>query len=251
MSVFVIAEAACTWRVGDQLATAERSIKAAKACGADAWKTQWTSDPTEMARRRNVTTDYSRLAWPAEWLPMLKAMCDAAGIEFMVTVYIVKDIAKVAPLVTRFKISAYESQDPAFIVEHMKSAQLGGPWRNHQVIVSVNPEKLVPMHLDASPFVKTLHCISLHPTETEHLCLQDMILNRAGLSDHTLSTISGAVAVGGGAEIIEKHFCLEDTPGDDPDYPHSLREHKGCQDEDLHDCFKAYVDNIREAERML
>jgi N-acetylneuraminate synthase/N,N'-diacetyllegionaminate synthase len=77
-----------------------------------------------------------------------------------------------------------------------------------------------------------------------------------GLSDHTTSTLTGALAVAAGATIVEKHIRLHDTSQDCPDYPHSLcaNEWSGpVGDVSLHhfNTFKQYVSNIREAERAL
>lgn len=242
MKTFIIAEAACTWLHGG-LEAAYRSIRAAKDCGADAWKTQWTSDPVAMHKRRGIEGDhYKRLAWPKEWLEVLKGKCDEVGIEFMVTCYLQQDIPTITPLVKRFKVSAFESQDAGFIAKHMAP-----PWKHDELIISLNPGKAVPMHLDAPSCVKKLHCISLYPTQLEQLFLRDALL-LDGLSDHTTSVLAGAVAVGAGATILEKHVKLSDTPTDDPDYGHSL-----VLDDALGDApwFGDYVANVREAEKML
>ncbi len=251
--VMVIAEAACTWLHGG-LEAASRSIKAAAACGASAWKTQWTSDPEAMAMRRGAARDkYTRLGWAGDCLPKLKAMCDEVGIEFMCTVFIPKDIPLIAPYVSRFKVSAFESTDKEFIEAHRKYAgrdDVASTWK--QVIVSMNPGKPIP-----DSFCDVLHCVSEYPTPLENLKLLRAEIGpeywKDGLSDHTTSTLTGAVAVGAGARIIEKHVRLSDTPSTDPDYGHSLVvdfADNGFRGNSPY-AFKTYVDNIREAERML
>lgn len=242
---FIIAEAACTWLHGG-LEAAYRSIRAAKECGADAWKTQWTSDPVQMARSRGVEdeTKYKRLAWPIERHHFLKAECDQVGIEYLCTVFLPEDVCKIHHHVKRAKIAAFESDD----------AELFTAWRGHgkPIIASVNPGKAKPRATNV------LWCISDYPAKPESLDLgrlhyQDGLMPYDGLSDHTTSTLTGAVAVGAGARIIEKHVRLSDTPSSDPDYGHSLvlDLHINDTEQQLKRGFKQYVDNIREAERML
>jgi sialic acid synthase SpsE len=263
---FIIAEAACTWLHGG-LEAAYRSIRAAKECGADAWKTQWTSDPSEMARRRSLgerglgaasmrfielASKYRRLAWDPSWHDPLSGWCKDVGIEYICTTFIPKDVALVAPHVRRFKVAAFECGDREFIDSHFSDGV------DRHVIVSVNPGRVALHNLGA---INRLHCISKYPTKLEDLGLASVDFNMwDGLSDHTTSTLTGAVAVGAGARIIEKHVRLSDTPGDDPDYGHSLRCDwmQGVQylcpggvppSQDTE--FGKYVANIREAERML
>lgn len=251
--VFVIAEAACTWLHGG-LEAAYRSIRAAKDCDADAWKSQWTSDYAAMHARRGVVGDhYKRLAWPREWLPLLKAECDRVGVEFMCTVFIPQDIPTVAEYVDRFKVSAFESGDVKFVKAHEKYEQ--------PVVISRNNG----LGFNSSD----LYCVSEYPTPLGHLklskafeAIDDTIcgpqVQFGGLSDHTTSVLTGAVAVGAGARILEKHVRLVDTPKDDPDYGHSLLLDCGSRDaqgdwgcEGCQKGFHRYVESVREAEAML
>lgn len=250
--VFVIAECGSCWRFGDQLVSARRMIRLAKDCDADAAKFQWTSDAAAMAKRRelpNAEEMYRRYVhFPSDWLPELKAMCDNAGIEFMCTVYLPQDIPTIAPLVKRFKVSAFESEWKSFVFAHQNPYQ--------ETIVSSNPGK--PAWYGKE--FKSLYCISEYPCSILQLGLSALseeywnpmngflLIERKynGLSDHTTSVISGAVAVGAGATIIEKHVRLGDTPEDCPDYGHSLQLDCECGK-----CFPDYVANIREAEVMM
>ena len=251
--VFIIAEAACTWLHGG-LEAAYRSIQAAKACGADAFKTQWTSDPEAMAMRRGVARDkYTRLGWGVDALPLLKAECDRVGIEFMCTVFIPKDACTIHPYLKRAKVAAFERNDRELINAlraHIKD-----------IIISYNGDA---PHQYGSNGWSALYCVSEYPTPLESLKMgrflddQDEYGRRYdGLSDHTTSVLTGAVAVGAGARIIEKHVRLSDTPETDPDYGHSLICEWDTRFQYLSIApqqgtpFKQYVDNIREAERML
>jgi sialic acid synthase SpsE len=234
--VFVIGELACTWLHGG-LEAAFRGIRAIKECGADAAKFQWTSDPEAMAMRRGVARDkYTRLGWAQDALPKLKEECERVGVEFLCTVFIEKDVRIIKDYVKWIKVSAFESTDAGMVWE---VARTGLP-----SIVSVREG--VPRK-SFGPDTNYLHVVSEYPTPLDRLNLRAR-RQYDGLSDHTTSTLTGAVAVGAGARIIEKHVRLSDTPSSDPDYGHSLvlMECAG-----VYNPFKEYVDNIREAERML
>lgn len=91
-----------------------------------------------------------------------------------------------------------------------------------------------------------LHCVSNYPTAPEHCNLAGMrTLKRnfscpVGWSDHTEGMDAAIVAVGAGAELIEKHLMLAKLP-DCPDAPVSL----------VGDDFGLFVRRIRRAESML
>ena len=249
---FVIAEAACTWE--GSLEEAGKSIKAAKACGADAWKTQWTSDHAAIARRRCEEMEeelevYSLLAWPKEYHAQLKALCDLEGIEYMCTVFLPDDVEVIAPYVKRFKIAARESQDIGFIESHWTE-----PY-DKKIIVSFNPGKWWPNLYGEHPVAQTLHCVSRYPTELCDLKLRHGMHQHNGLSDHTTSLLTGALAVACGASIIEHHVRNWETPKDNPDYPHShAMDARGIPPEGSMieaSPFAIYVQNIREAEQAM
>jgi N,N'-diacetyllegionaminate synthase len=242
----VIAECGSSWDCDIQKAF--RLIEAAKECGADVAKFQWTSNAKAMAERRlgaNAARSiemYKRyLEYPLDVLVRLKAHCDSVGIEFMVTVYLIEDIATIAPLVKRFKVSAFECEWAEFIYAHKGYGK--------QIIASKNPGKRLP---DNTYHVDALHCISEYPTPMEHLGLRNGMQESNcvdGLSDHTTSTLTGALAVAAGATIIEKHIRLRATSPECPDYGHSLVA--DCMFCEGSECFGWYVANIREAERAL
>lgn len=276
MATFVIAEAASSWRFGpDHLANAFRLITAAKACDASAFKVQWTSDPALMAKRRHgAAEDFEILAYPFEWLEKLKAECDRVQIEFMTTVFIPADIAKIAPLVKRFKVASAESSDEEFVKAHFAYSQrvivshAFGTVPDYRWYGETDPETKATLPLAD----KFLHCVCSYPTPIEQANLKRVGFHKGvifhGLSDHTTSVLTGALAVAAGASVIEKHVRLHDTPMENPDFPHSLTADCRCTpneiavmreawnfrrtDELLPEhkagCFAEYVANIREAE---
>ena len=245
---FVISEAACTWSFGlDPIGNAYRSIEAAKSCGADAWKTQFTSDATAMAKRRGLGADaqamYAKyLQYPVEYLHKFKAKCDEVGVIFMCSVFLPKDCDAVSSLAHVGKISAFESDyDELISVARARFSRL---------IISVNAGKRFPNLLEGADF---LYCVSEYPTPLEHLylsCLRkrEGPLQYSGISDHTTSTLTGALAVAAGARVIEKHVRLDDTPTDNPDHDHSLCCEWEWRDGHKRNQFAEYVENIRTAE---
>lgn len=242
MGVFVIAEAGSSH--DNDLSKAYRLIEAAKECGADAVKFQWTTNAEAMAIRRGTGSSgfamYKHyLEKPIRWIHELKAHADVVGIEFMCTVYLIEDIQFVRHTVKRFKISAFEATWADFVYAHK---DFGKP-----VIISKNRGKQLP---DNTYWTDVLHCVSEYPTPLERLGLRNGMQESNcvdGLSDHTTSMLTGALAVAAGATIVEKHIRLRETSKDNPDYPHSLEALPlgGVCD------FAEYVYNIREAEKAL
>lgn len=244
MGTFVIAEAGSSH--DNDLQKAYRLIEAAKECGADAVKFQWTSNSYGMAVRRGLgqaaADMYGKyLQKPVSWLESLKAHADKVGIEFMCTVYLIEDIATIAPLVKRYKISAYESKWHEFVVAHSSA------------ITSCND--LNTAYNVHSLGHQPLWCVSKYPTtidelQLRYLCVEDSPF--AGLSDHTANVLTGAAAVAAGAKIVEAHIRLWDTSPENPDYPHSLQVNE-MRDGALWRTggFNEYVHNIRTVERML
>ena len=259
MKTYIISEAAGTWLHGG-LDAAEASIRAAASAGIHAWKTQWTSDYAAMHKRRGIKGDsYKRLQWDIKYHERLKVVCDDEGIDYICTVFLPQDVATIAPYVARFKISAFEESDKEI---HYEMQEFRKP-----VIVSHSGGAKKGFDLSGlvgCP-VYRLHCVSQYPTPNDQIRLialtstwdvrgvkvddlcscTDMapMANRVydGLSDHTTSVLTGAVAVGAGATIIEVHFRLDDTPKSDPDYLHSRDTYQ----------LKEYIANIRIAERMM
>lgn len=243
MRTLIISEPGMTW--DRDLDKAYRLIEAAKACGADIFKAQWTSSGAKIQQRRKVDRKYAAIyergvQYPREWLEMLKARCEAAGLEFMATVYLPEDIPVVADLVKRFKVSAYESQDEDFVRRHVRY--------DKDIIVSVNPSYLPLPRTHRLRQIKLLHCQSIYPTPADKLNLSTIRRHDLdGFSDHSANVLAGAAAVAAGASIVESHICLEDTNADNPDYGHSLAA-DGMNG--VNYGYGLYVQNIRTAEAM-
>lgn len=259
MSTYTIAEiGAC--HDGDRAAMS-KAIRVAKACGADAVKFQWVSDPVRMAKRRGKAYEdgygeiYRRyLAWPAEWHAGLRAECDEAGIDYMCTAYLPEDVETIAPFVRHFKIASFEAGDWVL----WEAILLERKFRQHVVAslgMGMDPQDAHRLLDDLeSTFrsfcygsVRLLRCVSSYPAPHTALNLGRLNLY-SGLSDHTApdAMLTGALAVAAAGRrqrpfTIEAHFRLDTTEPENPDYPHAMSPHQ----------FSEYIANIRFAEECL
>ncbi len=109
--------------------------------------------------------------------------------------------------------------------------------------IDFNSEKAQESHLDD---LVIMHCVSLYPCPLEKMNLaaidriRSIVDCEVGLSDHTASLISPALAVAFGATWIEKHITLDkDMIG--PDHKASINPLE----------FKTMVKNIRDAELLI
>ena len=246
---FIIAEAGANHnRNFDQ---AISLIDVAKSSGADAVKFQTYSSETLYSRNtpdfavyKNINQLIKNIEIPREWQSDLKSYCDKIGIEFMSTPFDEKAVDELVSIgVKRLKIAGFESTDLRF-VDMVCSAKL-------PIIVSIgigSNIKLVDVILDIANKhqindVTFLHCNNAYPTPPTDVNLntiQQMSLDRrykTGFSDHTISTLTPALAVAAGATVIEKHFTLSKFMKG-PDHPFALEPHE----------LKSMVDNIRYAE---
>ena len=225
---YVIAEAGSCHE--GQLERALSLVYTAKHCDADAVKFQFWSSPERMAERRKTDWQaYTRGSIEVEWLPVLSDKAHQVGLEFMCTAYLPEDVAVVEPHVDMFKVSSFENEDLAFIRLH----------KGKPVIISLGmnglnwPDKVnVDGHY--------LHCVSGYPCPIGEAALGKVEMYD-GYSDHTRCVLTGAVAVGAGARILEVHFRLDDTTPGCPDYVVALTP------QELHQ----YIFNVRLAGRMM
>lgn len=236
MKTLVIAEIGSAWRFGeDHLQNAYRAINMAKHCNADIIKFQWVSDPRAMEKRRNVPEgSYDILAWSKLWIAMLHEKCESVGIEFLATVFLPSDVEILNPYAKRWKIASLEAGDDELLAVMDRT---GKP-----VIVSQGAMDATSPTRKKLFFRTTLHCTLAYPASSDQLNLSAIRVGcYDGYSDHSRNVLTGAIAVACGAEIVEVHFKLHDTPADNPDYGHSLRSEQ----------LGNYIENIRQAELML
>lgn len=248
---FIIAEAGANHNRDFNLAL--KLIDVAHHAGADAVKFQTYSSETlysrytpDFANYKNIPKLIKEIELPREWQKDLKQYCDEKGIEFMSTPFDEKAVEQLVQLgVKRMKIAGFESTDPRFVdmvastgLPLIISAGIGFEYDH-----LANIRKIVSRYNND---VTLLHCNNAYPTPDEEINLKtipfliDTTNYRIGLSDHTESTLTPALAVVMGATVIEKHYTLDkNLPG--PDHPYALSPEE----------LNKMVKNIRDAEKMI
>lgn len=232
MKTFVIAEAGANHNKNFKQALA--LIDIAKDAGANACKFQTYSSETlyvknvpDFASYKNINQLIKDIELPREWQKDLKQYCDEKDIEFMSTPFDEKAVDELVNLgVKRLKIAGFESTDFRF-VEMVASSKL-------PLIISLGIgfkyewiDKLLNITSKYTNDVTLLHCNNAYPTPMSDIDLgmiRKLSLDnrfKTGLSDHTMTPLTPALAVAAGATVIEKHFTLSrHLPG--PDHPFAL-----------------------------
>ena len=252
---FIIAEFGSNFYNGKaDYNTAIKGIDAAVEAGADAVKFQtyssdtlYASNTPDFAGYSNINQLIKEIELPREWQKDLKDYCDSKGIEFMSTPFDEEAVQQLVDLgVKRLKIAGFEGTDPRFVEVVAKT---GLP-----IIMSAGigfKDQYWGIFSDIFELygndVTLLHCNNAYPTPMEDVKLSHISdfpglksVNRMGFSDHTMSTLTPALAVARGAKVIEKHFTLDRTM-EGPDHPFALEP----------DELKEMVRLIREAEKTL
>jgi sialic acid synthase SpsE len=215
-----------------QLSNMLRLIDVAAECGADVFKSQWTSNAQTMCDRRHAPEyleSYLKLQYPIEWHSELGEHAAARGLQYACTAYIPGDPALLAPFVDYLKVSSFEAGDDDLIEESIATRV--------EVIVSHGMGGIAD-----DLRVTNLYCVSAYPAPVESLNLGRMrdIGGRVfdGFSDHSHDVRVGAWAVAAGASILETHFRLDDCDPSNKDYAVAFTPAE----------FKTYVQNVRDCE---
>ena len=251
MKTFIIAEAGANHN--RDFNQALKLIDVAKWAGADAVKFQTYSSETlyskntpDFAGYKNINQLIKDIELPRKWQKDLKQYCDEIGIEFMSTPFDEQAVDELVGLgVKRLKIAGFESTDWRF-VDMVASTGLPliislGIGFKEEYLDIINA-----ITRDYNNDVTLLHCNNAYPTPTSDINLNTipyLIKNtncKIGLSDHTTSTLTPAIAVAAGATTIEKHFTLDkNLPG--PDHAFALEPNQ----------LKEMIDKIAFAEIMM
>jgi sialic acid synthase SpsE len=232
MNTFVIAEAGANHNKNFNQALA--LIDVAVESGASACKFQTYSSNTLYSKNTpnfagyiNINKLIDDIALPREWQKDLKQYCDEKGIEFMSTPFDEKAVDELVTLgVKRLKIAGFESTDFRF-VDMVASSKL-------PLVISLGIGfemnylgKIFEIANKYGNDLTLMHCNNAYPTPMQDAGLkriQSLAFDsryKTGLSDHTMSTLTPALAVAMGATVIEKHFTLsQHLPG--PDHPFAL-----------------------------
>jgi N-acetylneuraminate synthase/N,N'-diacetyllegionaminate synthase len=240
--------------------TALRMIEEAARAGADAVKVQVfraadvvAADAATATDQRNRTGDVrqremlARLELSTEQFARLRRCCADRHLLFLATPFSEPDVRRVMELhPAAIKIASTDLTNPPLLDA---AAGTGLP-----LILSTGAS-LASEIRDAVCFLRErgtgerlvlLHCVSRYPTPEDALNLRAMETLRrwfevpVGLSDHSVSTETGAWAVAVGACVLEKHFTL-DAHRSGPDHALSLTPA----------AFRQYVRGVRRVEQAL
>ena len=256
--VYMIAEMSANH--AGSIERAKEIIHAAKESGADCIKIQTYTPDTltidcsnEYFQVKNGTWEgenlyglYGKGYMPWEWQGVLKEEADKAGIDFLSTPFDITSVDFLEDLGLKFyRIASFEMVDLP-LVEYIAS-------KGKPVIMSTGMGTLEEIREAVEAVYKTgnrqlalLKCSSAYPADPAKMNLrtiQDMQERFGipiGLSDHSMGSLSAVTAVGLGAGIIEKHFCLS-REIENPDASFSMTPEE----------YKSMVQEIRRAEAAL
>lgn len=224
--VYMIAEMSANH--AGSLERAKEIIHAAAESGADCIKVQtYTPDTLTIDcsnsyfQVRNGTWEgenlyqlYGKGYMPWEWQGILQEEAAKAGIDFLSTPFDRTSVDFLEELgLSFYKIASFEMVDLP-LVEYVAS-------KGKPIILSTGMGTLEEIREAVEAVYRTgnhelalLRCSSAYPADPGHMNLStipDMARRfqlPIGLSDHSMGTMSAVTAVGLGAKIIEKHFCI-------------------------------------------
>ncbi|MCK2084579.1 pseudaminic acid synthase [Aeromonas sp. 3925] len=256
---FIIAELSANH--GHSLETALATVRAAKACGADAIKIQtYTADTITLDCDNEYFQINQGTIWdgttlyklyqeaytPWEWHAAIQAEAHKEGLVFFSTPFDVTAVDFLEDLdVPLYKIASFEITDIP-LIEY--AASKGKP-----MIISTGIATLADIDAAVQACrrmgnqdITLLKCTSSYPAPVEEanlLTIPNLAQTfgvKAGLSDHTLGYVVAIAAVALGATVIEKHFIIDRALGG-PDASFSLTPNE----------FKLMVEGVRQAEAAL
>jgi len=238
-SVFVIAEAGVNHN-GDPT-TALKMVDAAARAGANAVKFQAfrasalvTAEAPTAAYQEQARSGVSqldmlrRLELPREAFAEIARHCRRRGIEFLATPFGIDELHMLVDLGVRaIKIASPDLVNVPLL--------LAAADTNLPILASTGAADAAEIDAavalleerGARDRLVLLHCVSSYPTREKDVNLRRIRALAAryhrpvGFSDHTTSVQIGAVAVAGGAVVLEKHFTL-DRRQTGPDHGFSL-----------------------------
>lgn len=257
--VFIIAELSANHNQDFEIAV--KTIKAAKAVGADAIKLQtYTPDTITIDCNNEYFQIKSGTLWdgktlydlykeaytPWEWQPKLKQIAEEEGLICFSTPFDNTAVDFLEKMnVPAYKVASFEITDIP-LIEYIAS-------KGKPVIISTGIATLADIEEAVNACRKAgnndialLKCTSSYPAPIDEANLltipnlRDTFKVVLGLSDHTLGSDVAIAAVAIGAKIIEKHFIVDRKLGG-PDAAFSMEPEE----------FKQMVISIRNVEKAL
>lgn len=211
--------------------TALELIYLASEAGADAVKFQTftaeklvskTADALPQARRAGYTSQLERFKdlefSEFDWERIIQE-CKKENIDFLTTCFDPETLRLFSPRMKFIKIASGDLTYKALLREARATGK--------HVLLSSGMSSMEEINeavriLDRDN-VTVLHCVSAYPTPDDHANLGVItslksIYSSVGYSDHTVGITACLVALGLGAEVIEKHFTLDSSKeyGDHP-----------------------------------
>jgi pseudaminic acid synthase len=256
---FIIAELSANH--GHSLETALATVRATKACGADAIKIQtYTADTITLdcdndyfQIKQGTIWDgttlhklYQQAYTPWEWHAAIQAEAQKEGLVFFSTPFDFSSVDFLESLeVPLYKIASFEITDIP-LIEY--AASKGKP-----MLISTGIATLADIDAAVQACrrmgnqdITLLKCTSSYPAPVEEanlLTIPNLAQTfevKAGLSDHTLGHAVAIAATALGATVIEKHFILDRAIGG-PDASFSMIPSE----------FSSMVEGIRQVEAAL
>ena len=231
------------WNFLGDLSLAKRMIQDAKKSGADIAKFQYWNPETLKAGawdedgRREI---YNKAALDEDKILELKNFCINENIDSLFSVFTLKEAEKLKKLGERhIKIPSHEignSELIQYAANNFEFVYLStGASKQEEVESASN------LLAESSCAYNLMHCVSSYPCDVAssnmpRLNWLKQLHTGVGLSDHTQSTLTPALAVAMGATVIEKHFT-SDNELEGRDNKFALNPQK----------FKEMVDLIHEA----
>lgn len=223
---YIIAEMSANH--GGKIENAFRIIEEAAKAGADCVKIQtYTADTLTI----NCTDDpyiikgglwdgynyyqlYKEAYTPWEWQEALKEKCEEVGVDFLSTPFDITAVDFLEELGVEFyKIASFELVDIP-LIEYVASK--GKPIVMSCGMGSIEEieEALAACKRQKNENIVLLKCCSQYPAQYEDMNIsvipdmKERFKKPVGLSDHSFGSLAPVVAVAMGAQVIEKHVCL-------------------------------------------
>ncbi len=183
---------------------------------------------------------------PEEWIPRLFDYCRKKGIMFLSTPFDEASADLLEPWLPVYKIASYELTHLP-LIEHIAK-------KKKPVILSTGTADLTEIAKSLTAIYKTgnrnvalMQCTACYPAPLDSINLKSILVMKekfsvpVGLSDHSRAfDVAPMAAVALGANIIEKHFTLDNRlPG--PDHRFALEP----------DELKDMIQKIRDVEKAL
>ena len=195
VGTYVIAEAGSN-HCG-RASLARELVQVAKEAGADAVKFQafTREDVWEEPSARSASTEFA-----PEWFEAAVEEAGRLGIEFMCTPFSVAWVDRLAPHVSKWKVSASHVGDEALLNACRETGK--------DILVSTAFLRPECIHRWVSRWGATaLHCVHTTPAPRASYGLAEFVhragLARWGISDHSVGLGTAVAAVGLGASVVE------------------------------------------------